>query len=849
MAARSSQEKAPQTVTAMRAHQLLGHPSYQALEHLQDATTGLKIGTNGKGDPWTDDCVSCIQGKMKEDISRRPRADKACRPFYRISIDIIQLQEHGAVCYNGDVWALHAVCEYTKFHEICTLRSRHKATVVPAIIRLINKIERVYGYQVAIVFMDGDVGYGRAEAHLDLSRLHIIGSRGFILDKHLLRGDKLEKRTFEGFLIGYDASNIYRVWIPTTNRVIRVRDVRFIDELYKEKPSTTPVEPRIIETVHIPEEEYDGDTIVVVQPVRQRQEAITTPVLPLDHVSEKDVSEACSPTLSPSPTPAFEGQDRSPSPDPVEQQLLQESSALMDSSPHRTPGGWNNYDDDAEIYIPDRHQNNAPQRRDPNLSQDNIITGRRRRQAHYIEAALTFLKESRTQQISLSSQVLQSSHESNDDTAAFENIPSLPIHQDSGVDLNNLMKDALNEQFILPCFPSLASRVLAEPVNDIPAPSGCDITAAIQSSNLGDSRKQAVLGKISKLLSFDCQICLPLFWRSVSGEKERLAPDMRNPEISTWLQKAFQEPGGLNAFLSIHQILHIHRTVLGSPQTSIYVSELSLLLVAITWGALLDTSFDNSAKAALADAITEMIKLLLGQPNTINKFLALVAMLCLAETMGLEDEHALILGCVGTAGSLKLHMGPVVRSSCYNNEQVGQVEKALRMLYCIDKSYALRWKTIPLLSKDSLPRADTGNNLPLGKDSSVVSVELLHARTQYAHMCLQIVELRKVVQEATSDYLLAKITELATALDNWHKSITENAVIPSLEEEAARRVGHQAFCQYHEALLHLVSIYPRNQHGRSDLLHQNYQMVRQRSMRDVVISCDTISLNDLLQDQ
>ncbi|KAI1511887.1 hypothetical protein KJE20_05929 [Pyrenophora tritici-repentis] len=51
MAARSSQEKAPQTVTAMRAHQLLGHPSYQALEHLQDATTGLKIGTNGKGDP------------------------------------------------------------------------------------------------------------------------------------------------------------------------------------------------------------------------------------------------------------------------------------------------------------------------------------------------------------------------------------------------------------------------------------------------------------------------------------------------------------------------------------------------------------------------------------------------------------------------------------------------------------------------------------------------------------------------------------------------------------------------------------------------------------------------------
>jgi hypothetical protein len=92
----------------------------------------------------------------------------------------------------------------------------------------------------------------------DLSRLHVIGSRGFLLDKHLPKGDKLEKRTFEGFLIGYDASNIYRVWLPHSNRVICVRDVRFIDELYKEKPSTPPVEPRVIETVHIPDRDVNN---------------------------------------------------------------------------------------------------------------------------------------------------------------------------------------------------------------------------------------------------------------------------------------------------------------------------------------------------------------------------------------------------------------------------------------------------------------------------------------------------------------------------------------------------------------------------------------------------------------
>jgi hypothetical protein len=88
----------------------------------------------------------------------------------------------------------------------------------------------------------------------------------------------------------------------------------------------------------------------------------------------------------------------------VEQQLFQESSASR-ATQHATPGGCNfdeTPDEDADTirvtvpareldthqpYVPDRRQNNAPQRRDPNLSQDNIVTGRIRRQAHFIEAS------------------------------------------------------------------------------------------------------------------------------------------------------------------------------------------------------------------------------------------------------------------------------------------------------------------------------------------------------------------------------------------------------------------------------------------------------------------------------
>jgi hypothetical protein len=233
----------------------------------------------------------------------------------------------------------------------------------------------------------------------DLSRLHAIGSRGFVLNKHLPRGDKLEDRTFEGFLLGYDASNIYRVWLPATIRVIRVRDVRFVDELYKDKPSTLPARPHIVETAHIPEEEYDGDTIVVAQPIRQRQATVTSSPI------QKQIQQLPSPTITARGTPDPRNTpDPSDSLDPVEQQLFQESYASR-TSQHTTSGGWNfeetpNEDGDTirvdvptrehdthQLYVPDRRQNNAPQRRDPDLSQDNVVTGRRRRQAHFIEAS------------------------------------------------------------------------------------------------------------------------------------------------------------------------------------------------------------------------------------------------------------------------------------------------------------------------------------------------------------------------------------------------------------------------------------------------------------------------------
>ena len=72
-----------------------------------------------------------------------------------------------------------------------------------------------------------------------LTGLRILGSLVYVLVKHgIPKLDKFEPKAQLGYLVGIEASNIYRIWMPMTNRVIRSRDVR-IDETVRYKPPTT----------------------------------------------------------------------------------------------------------------------------------------------------------------------------------------------------------------------------------------------------------------------------------------------------------------------------------------------------------------------------------------------------------------------------------------------------------------------------------------------------------------------------------------------------------------------------------------------------------------------------------
>jgi hypothetical protein len=74
-----------------------GHPGKKAIEKLTANVDGLVV----KGDT-NEFCTVYTESKLTKQILRRQQEDQAQKPFYRISVDIIQLVPQGEACLNGN---------------------------------------------------------------------------------------------------------------------------------------------------------------------------------------------------------------------------------------------------------------------------------------------------------------------------------------------------------------------------------------------------------------------------------------------------------------------------------------------------------------------------------------------------------------------------------------------------------------------------------------------------------------------------------------------------------------------------------------------------------------------------
>ena len=204
-----------------------------------------------------------------------------------------------------------------------------------------------------------------------VAHLAAIGSRAYVLNTKLMRGEKLASRTLVGQLVGYDSTNIYRVWMPTLQRVVRTRDVVFLpsesrtEEVY---PSHQRLR-EIVNTIDIPEPQDDEQetdlalrdkdvTIYRQSDAEQAEEQLLGEAV---RQQQPDAENTARWLLTPENTPG-----------PNEQSLSSQETVEL-------PRGWQAIAPDDEA--PDRRSNNAPRREEisSQIDASNVLTSQRQR--------------------------------------------------------------------------------------------------------------------------------------------------------------------------------------------------------------------------------------------------------------------------------------------------------------------------------------------------------------------------------------------------------------------------------------------------------------------------------------
>lgn len=172
-----------------------------------------------------------------------------------------------------------------------------------------------------------------------IAHLKLYGCRAYALRPQIPRGDKLTPRALIGYLVGYDASNIYRIWLPKARsrahqgKVIRTRDVTFKENLYYQDhdDESDPLLPsaevaEVVHTLHIqsmrePEDSSEASSEDESNSIPESSRVVHGP--PTDSYTKPQDSYGQLPFL---PTPAT---TTSPHPDHSDQA----SSATLGRSP------------------------------------------------------------------------------------------------------------------------------------------------------------------------------------------------------------------------------------------------------------------------------------------------------------------------------------------------------------------------------------------------------------------------------------------------------------------------------------------------------------------------------------
>ncbi|KAH7321833.1 hypothetical protein BKA65DRAFT_89456 [Rhexocercosporidium sp. MPI-PUGE-AT-0058] len=263
---------------------------------------------------------------------------------------------------------------------------------------------------------------------------------------------------------------------------------------------------------------------------------------------------------------------------------------------------------------------------------------------------------------------------------------------------------------------------------------------------VGDSRINVVSRVAAKLLSRAYLLGLPKSLikssvQEVDQDPSCFVNNFSSLSMPKLFDLCFNEPWGVRCFLDKSDILRVFHTYMGKEaegdQNRISVADIFLLSIIATWGATLGTKEEPGQELAMFTQVMDLRQYILLEPDSVTKFLGLVVMAQYAMKLGVSQLPAIIAEAVSVVQSLKLHLESGLESACPIPASRIYAKRACWVLYNIDKTYAMRWRTFSLLpsieyNPPSLSLDDYHGHRPPQRDGQE---DWLISQCRYATLC------------------------------------------------------------------------------------------------------------------
>ena len=100
----------------------------------------------------------------------------------------------------------------------------------------------------------------------NLANLRVFGCRAYVRDAKVPKGNKVRSRAWIGYMVGYQAANIWQIWNPRHQEVVKERDIVFNESLFYDPdlplPQDVPVQlpdPQPFQSIQLPPAVLEAD--------------------------------------------------------------------------------------------------------------------------------------------------------------------------------------------------------------------------------------------------------------------------------------------------------------------------------------------------------------------------------------------------------------------------------------------------------------------------------------------------------------------------------------------------------------------------------------------------------------